>query len=344
MPETITQINYLRDGITTVGEYHDPAIQASIEASHARLDTATSNFQEVVDGNNLNDQYSNVLSLTHKYFTDQALEPAPLRVVDGETFSKAYEAAGTKNNAVEADGQYVNGRAIVVENPETLEVFGDDDVLGVMLHEAAHSLGQGEHLIRKVREQQGRIALGGIAVGLGGMNKANLREGAEAAVVGDFWEEAFADLTRVKGLRQLGHNHDLESNSNPFEINGVAMVVVPNASRAENPGTISLPAEFAAQSTTTSGKNYVAHSAPNYAAYALELLDTRVPGLYDDLLAARQNPIMQPNAIQKIETVQTGLYKQLRDLDYTNEDFASGLKFVVDALEDHESKQEKSAA
>ncbi len=344
MLETLTQINTLQDGTTTVGEYHDAAIQSTIDTQRNSLISKEANFRATVDLNNLNDQYSDVLALTNSYFADRGLRVAPVRVIDRETLTRAYRVAGSSEVAGEPEGRHVFGRALVVENKGLNEMFGDDVVLGVALHEAAHSLGKGEHFIRTVDERGRNIKLGGAAVHLGGLGKADLRKGTESKFVGDFWEEAFADLTRVRALRAMGRTHDIEGNTSVSEIAGIKIGGVPNGSREERPGVINFPAEFAADSKTIGDKNYIVRGASDFAAYALELLDQRVPGLYDDLLAARQDPTKQRDAIQKIESIQTGLYKRLRDIDYTNEDFITGLKLVQEALEADKIDQQGNPA
>jgi hypothetical protein len=345
MSETITQINTMQDGTIVVGEYPDAAIQATIDTQNSRSISDEANFRAVVDLTNMNDRYTDVLTLANKYFTDQGLEPAPLRVINRETLHRAYAVAGTKmrDKRGEAEGSNVNGRALIIENQQMNEMFGEDAVLGIALHEAAHSLGRGEHLIRTVAERENRIALGGIAIDAGSLGKADLRKGTEVTTVGNFWEEAFADLTRVRALRALRRTHDIDESTNPFEVGGVMMMGVPNESDIENPGIISLPAEFAMLSKTISEKNYIAQSASNFAAYALELLDRRVSGLYEDLLAARKDPVRQREAIKKINSVQPGLYKQLRDMEYTDEDFVEGLKVTLQALEGSELTQKDTA-
>lgn len=336
MPESITQINTLQDGTTTFGEYPDPAIQASIEVQHNKKKNAEANFQATVDLNNLNSQYSDALAFARSYFTDRGLEPAPLRVIDRETLHRAYNIEGiTMDDMIgQEEGRSVNGRALVIENQELIEMFGDDFVLGMALHEAAHSLNTGEHLVRTVEEHGKRIALGGIATHTGTMSKADLRKSTKASVVGDFWEEAFADLTRVRALRALGRTHDIEGNTNPFQTqNGTTLMGVPNETVADQPGIISLPAEFAFLAKTIEDKNWMARGPSNFTAYALELLDNRAPGLYDDLLASRQDPAKQRDAIRKIESIRPGLYRQLRDLEYNERDFVHGLKLVMEALD-----------
>lgn len=334
------QINTVEDGRVIVGEYPDPAIQAAIEsqsqAKDRKRDSSRANFQATVDLSNLNDTYSDALALAEKYFANEGLEIAPLRVIRRDTLQRAYNVAGqTEDGDKDKQGQSVNGRALVVENKEMGELFGDDFVLGIALHEAAHSTsGNNEKLIRTVQEHNRRIILGGIAINERSFGKVDLRKDSEHRITGEFWEEAFADLTRVRALRALGRTHDIQGSTNPFTTEGgVVMKGVPNESNHDDHDSITLPAEFALLSKSLPDKNQIVTSPPNFAAYALELLDTHTPGLYEDLKAARTNPIRQRDAIQKIESLRPGLYRELRDLEYNEKDFVHGLTSVLEALE-----------
>ena len=112
------------------------------------------------------------------------------------------------------------------------------------------------------------------------------------------------------------------------------VIGVPNGTVIDQPNVISFPAEFTASAKAT----LIARNASNFAAYGLELLDNRVPGLYDDLLASRQDPTKQRDAIRKIESIRPGLYRELRELEYTTEDFLHGLKLVIEALGSSQSE------
>lgn len=329
----------MEDGRVIIGEYPDPAIQSTIEAQSEikdrNRDRSKANFQATVDISNLNDKYADALALTEKYFANEGLEIAPLRVIKRDTLQRAYNVAGQSDGG-EEEGRSVNGRALIIENIEMGELFGDDFVLGIALHEAAHSTsGNDEKLIRTVRERDRRVSLGGIAISERSFGKADLRRETEYKVTGDFWEEAFADLTRVRALRALGRTHDIQGATNPFTTEGgVVMKGVPNESNNDGHDSITLPAEFALLSRSLPDKNQIVTSPPNFAAYALELLDSHTPGLYEDLKAARTNPIRQRDAIQKIESLRPGLYRELRDLEYNEKDFVRGLSSVLEALEE----------
>ncbi|MGK2896663.1 MAG: hypothetical protein ACSLEY_03640, partial [Candidatus Saccharimonadales bacterium] len=281
------QINTMEDGRVIVGEYPDPAIQSTIDfqsrAKESKRESSRANFQVTVDISNLNDKYSDALALTEKYFANEGLEIAPVRVIGRDTLRRAYSISGqSEGGDKDKQGQNVNGRALIVENKEMGELFGDDFVLGIALHEAAHSTsGDDEKLIRTVREHDRRVSLGGIAINKRSLGKADLRKESEYRVTGEFWEEAFADLTRVRALRDLGRTHDIQGDTNPFRTEGgVIMRGVPNESAHDNHENVILPAEFALLSRSLPDKNQIVTSPPNFAAYALELLDNHTPGLY----------------------------------------------------------------
>jgi len=329
------------DGRIIVGEHPDVALQAKIQAQgeilESKSDRSEAYFMATVDSSNLNESYTDALALTEKYFADEGLEIAPLRVISRDSQQQAYKIAGiSDSDSKEREGEYTCGRALVIENKKKYELFGDDFVLGTALHEAAHSTsGNDEKFIRIVRERERKASLDLIATDERNLWKVVLGREAENRVTGDFWEEAFADLTRVRALRTLGRVHDIESNLWPSEqeVEGVTIVIVPNGTKVNLPDTISFPAEFADVAKTVDGIDGVGRSAPNYAAYALELLDGHIPGLYEDLKAARTNPTRQRDAIQKIESLRPGLYRELRDLEYNDKDFIRGLATVLDALE-----------
>lgn len=334
MTERTSQINTLLDGTIIYGAFPDAGLQATINNSEPKVSNKA-NFQAVVDLHNVNQNYAEELDLVGQYFAGLGLTTDPLRVVNRDTLQHAYRASNTPAHTQEADegGRHINDRSVIVENKEFNDLFGTDYTFGIMLHEAAHATVSGEEqFVRRVTEAENRrVILGGAVMNLGSWSKMDFRKGAEANTGGVFFEEAFADLTRVRALRSMGKMHDLQGSTSVFMVGEQHISVVPNGENKEfDPEVLYVPAEFALGAKSIGDKNYAATSAPNFAAYTLELLDQRAPGLYEDFLAARQDPKAQASAIQKIETVRPGLYKDLRDLRYTRTDFSNGLRLVVD--------------
>lgn len=339
MSEKTLQINRLHDGRVRFGNYADLAIQSTIDHIDKKTSAGQANFQTTVDINNLNHRHKDALDNTNQYFARIGLPIAPIRVIGRDTLHRAYKVAGESMNSTigDAEGRNVHDRALVIENAEMIDFLGEDITLGIMLHEAAHSTGNGERRsLRTVTEgERRRTHLARAVIELGSWGRIDARKNAKNTITGDFFEEAFADLTRVRALRALDKVHDLDGATSVFgEHKSAQMKMVPNSDDTVYDGeVIHIPAEFAMGSRSVDGKNWRVSASPNFAAYALELLDRRVPGLYDDFIGARQDPKQQAAVIRKIESVRPGLYKDLRDLEYSEADFQMGLKLVVDALE-----------
>ena len=117
----------MTDGRVIVGEYPDSAMQATIKAQSeikdSKRDRSKANFQATVDISNLNESYTDALALTEKYFANEGLEIAPLRVITRDTLQRAYNIAGQSDGG-EEEGRSINGRALVIENKEMVELFG----------------------------------------------------------------------------------------------------------------------------------------------------------------------------------------------------------------------------
>jgi hypothetical protein len=345
MPEKFQQINFDIDGRALAGDYHNPAMQAAIESRVANREVGVTAFQSVVDQESVNGMYVKQYTAVHTYFSARGLAYDPVRIVEAATMDKAYAAAGIRptDDVESAQGRNVYGRSVVIENLEFQELFGDDYLLGIALHEAAHSLGRKRVITtsREVavqhsdRQSSTRVVLGGVANA--GLIKADLRRDTPNRPIGDFWEEAFADLTRVRALRYLQRSHDIYREPKELQMGNVSVKIVPNQTDKEKYDTTQkssvIPAEFAAVAKTSAeGRNMVGVAPANLAAYALELLDARMPGLYEDMEAGTRDSSRQAEAIRKIESVQPGLYSQLRELEYTGQDFAQGLNAVIGAL------------
>lgn len=337
-PKLQTQVNDMQDGRTLVGDYPNALSQATIESRNDLLETPVAEFQTTVDRDNVNSSYAAELTSVYDYFQGKGLPIDPLRVVSKEVAKKAYAIAGQDPSEAEVNlGQHLNGRALVIEDKANIETFGPNYIIGIGLHEAAHSLHSHERMLRTVTETSDRsLRIGGVATS--GLVKADLRREAKTSMSGHFWSEAFADLTRVKALREMGRSNDISEDSEDISVGDATITVRPNAAgnaqHVAGTESITMPAEYTMVVVTPpEGKKTVATIAANYAAYALDLLDSRAPGLYDDFLGAARDPRRQADAIRKIEGIQPGLYRKLADLEYTENDFVAGLGLVIGGLE-----------
>lgn len=293
MPET-NPLNSNPEGQLIVGDYRRPVMVGEQENSAAA-------FCTVVDQENLNDQYGLQVSEINTYFSDRGFRINPVRIVTTETMRKAYAAAGDNPVKEKEEGRNIHGRSVVVLPDDIPKSFVNDFVLGAGLHEAAHS---------SIEDQEEQA--------------------------GVFWSEGFADLTRVRGFRYLVRNHTIKGKPKMVDMDGVPVLVVPNdtdfeADPDQNESVI--PAEFASIAVMSAGETYLTAVAPaNLAAYALNLLDARIGGLYEDMEFAAYYPKRWVEVIRKIDSVRPGLYRELCELEYSGQDFSKGLQTVLEAV------------
>jgi hypothetical protein len=321
-----------------VFEYVENQIESSTQQKEAFLryvDTAP----------NHNAEHQEVIDFVGSQFAQDGLEVAPIVVLDGDNFKKACEAsgrpAGEKNY-----GRYTMGRSLVEDEPRPgfKETFGNDYTVGIALHESAHSTAPdtGDIVTSKAVVERG---IGGTALGatryfhhiagLSGFHRYKW-EGNEAKTVGNYWEEAFCDLTRVRYLERTGREPKADGEEKVFAERGVRYagegVKAPVIDKEND--LVTLPMKFSLCARSEEGSEPdVLFSQPGIAAYGLELLDERAPGLFETMQSSRKEPSKQREVIKMINNVQPGLYKQLRDLPYSDEGFEEGLRTIVHALE-----------
>lgn len=345
MSEKISQINNQLDGTVYTGDHRQWFVQGNIQNRQAAENVANTNAMVSLDIRNLNATYNASVELIEGHFKDKGIKIDPVRVVERETLNRAYTLSRRSMDLNDGDqqGENVFGRSVVVQNKEMEAEFGESFILGIGLHEAAHSVfGDGYKIWETTELTPNNTSIGGVAVQ--GLIKADFRKNTAQKNIGVFWNEAFADLTRVRALRNMGRTHDIEKDSQPFSAgDGLEMVFSPNNAHVDRSSAIAIPAEFSMLAKTVSGKNMIASSAPNFAAFALELLDVRVPGIYDDFLASATDARRQAGAIKKIESIQPGLYRELSTLLYNEEDFMHGLTVVWHALQQSTALESKTA-
>jgi hypothetical protein len=347
------QIHYEPDTIYA-GQHPDQVAQAIAEGLHDDLENKQEAFQDFLDtAPNLNEEYQPALTRIKERFAEDGLEISPIFIIDHDTHEEAQRVLGAYHNSREMEncgaGGYSDDRALVDDDPtgtgHIRETFGTQVSLGTAIHEAAHSTAR-EHVdvvSSKVVEQKigdtvvrNRVfsSLGHI----GGFNKYRQNE-KEIGLVGSFWEEAFADLTRVRYSMELGveprlHRAMASSRSDSLTY------ISESADPAEAPeGNTVLPDRFATAISDDgiSDGLEIAVSTPAFAGYGLELLDAKVPGLFKEMQASRNNPSRQREVIKIINGVRPGLYRELRDLPYSPEGFRKGLEAIQIAVGNEDS-------
>jgi hypothetical protein len=150
---------------------------------------------------------------------------------------------------------------------------------------------------------------------LGGFMEYDPHNTTDCPVKGRFWEEGFADSSRVKGMVALGRQVKLVDKT----LHGTADVVTYTltndhygAPHIGEDGTIALPEEYAiALKELPDGNRVYTVGYASFAAYAVDLLDQRAPGLYDTMVASREDPDLVQKVKEQVNRIGGGLYDRL---------------------------------
>ncbi|HUC20932.1 MAG TPA: hypothetical protein VMR98_05590 [Candidatus Polarisedimenticolaceae bacterium] len=173
--------------------------------------------------------------------------------------------------------------------------------------------------------------------GVGEDGMPNLKRG------GDFFEEGFADLTRVRYQERLGKVQGADGLAVGVTYGDGTRVRFVGEGRSaplidDEQDCVSVPMKFTSHAKPDENEKVISITgASNVAAYAMDLLDTRVPSLFATMQASRTDAELKQQVAEMIDGVQPGLYQKLNRLSYTPEgphDFVEGLKLVAAALED----------
>jgi hypothetical protein len=123
------------------------------------------------------------------------------------------------------------------------------------------------------------------------------------------------------------------------DIDGVSLGLASESARARHidagTGRLNIPAEYA--DAYYSPPKPDVRRAPVFeerglAAYALDLLDQRLPGLYDTMVASREDPQLVGRVKERIDGISPGLYDYLAAPLVTSTGYAEKLTAVVKML------------
>jgi len=284
-------------------------------------------------------EYADELEATHAYFAGRDLPTTPTKVFDPENYRAVIETLG---DGPRPYAFYLNGRATIcsVPGPGFDERFNlKDVVLGMMLHEGAHGtmVDNGYLLVSALRaspedpevmDRHSRHVL------RSGFRKYKVEADGTIKSQGSSLEEAFADLERTRALQEMGREPKLDGLSGNDPAKDTQVIGVGGqATSGPEAGTIVLPAAFAfAAQVHEDGTAHASLAAANYAAYALHLLNMRVPGLFEQMEKARRDPASFREVIRMINSIQPDLYRNLRELQDSEEELRAGLRLVQNTL------------
>jgi hypothetical protein len=336
-----TSVHYEQNGVY-LNKNPDAIAEEISEDMRLKAESNAAQFREYVDNApNLNDKYADEIATVKSQFEEDGLDLAPIVVLDAEQFAEIRELV-VDNDEREFYGSYASERVVLIEPPRQIqEIFGSTYMLGNMLHEGGHSSGGESKSIVVSRVLPNEDGSGykryiRSAGGLSGFRKYKF-EGDSIEIIGDFIEESFAGLLRVRGLERLDKVPHVEG----FQIlrEGIRYLgenTIPNKGDEQ----LTMPLKFIT-AAVLKGQIAVYGDVSHVGAYGLTLLDEARPGLFEQMKLSRRDPTKHHEVIKTINSIKPGLYRELRELSYNYDDFIQGVKIIQAAIAESNANQAK---
>jgi hypothetical protein len=112
-----------------------------------------------------------------------------------------------------------------------------------------------------------------------------------------------------------------------FAGNGLEVPLIDAETRA-----VAMPWKYCTGLLVESDEYWVSSTVPSLAAYGLDMLDERLPGLYEDAVASRQDPDLVRRFKERINSIRPGLYEEQAVMPYDAVHFQAGLRRIIGAL------------
>lgn len=332
------------DGRTFEGDHPDPVIRhyvadrrQTVDERLAALDaylTQTPNHNAAAA--------TEIDIMTRQAYGDFGPAAAGMSVtlLEPPAFARAVELGGLAVPANTA-ATVAAGRLLLRLDPAVMANYGTGHVLGLGLHETAHASEPAEVVQATKHTGHGAYAYREIIQG-GFVEAVDWSEGwFDMPLTGVFWEEAFADSYRVRRLASLGLACTAEGwVDNLYYGDGTRIGMTDGVSRTPRisqarDGTriINLPWRYLYAGPLYAGNTVRAQlSEPALAAHALDLLDERRPGLFDTMLASRQEHDLKRRVREQVDRFSPGLYDHLSKINEGAGSFRRGLAAVMKLL------------
>jgi hypothetical protein len=155
---------------------------------------------------------------------------------------------------------------------------------------------------------------------------------------GCFIEEGFVDSYRVRGAQEIYGARKLKFIERMTP--GDDHLQLAYTDRATNDprysvqeGCIYIPWKYMKSTAPYKGRGLaMKNSISELAAYGIDLLDARLPGLHDEMKRSHADPMLKRDIAERINSIKPGLYAELLSLDYIGKDFYRGLATIHEAL------------
>lgn len=284
-----------------------------VESLHPDFEAISSQLSEKYAGRNLNGLD---VDRVHDYFNTNDLAIKPYIVVGPEDLEtvNAIDTSGSLRHMLnpKTDGIYSPelSMSVILRNPKSEELNGPIYTEGLMVHELAHATAGIRQYLRVKGTNGYQVARTGYVV-------------QQMKLSGAFIEEGWADYNRVNYLRM-----HLDANT----INPIASALrMPNDLNALlnlylGGRPIAIPMSYIKLSEA--GRPIISDCA--LPGLAMDILTKTKPRILTALHAGRSTIHGLRALATEIDNVSPGLYHDLRQLQYNQEDFTRGLHMVMD--------------
>jgi len=305
---------------------------------------------------NSNGQYeAQIAAATDWSAREYGVNP-PVTVLPMRQFNQAHRLVDARAS-IGTLGAVLLGQVLLLEQPHAREAFGPDYMGGLIVHELGHySADDGLAIV--TREMDVAPPLyhhPHIYTGDGGRQydlqtlpesgfvrvPPDFGVNSVAAPVGSFWEEGFVDSGRVRFMQEQGIAWPVEAGhewQNFIADHSMRLDLAdptPKKGLVRTDGarsTVRLPWRYTNGVNLTGAEPQTLMSTPALAAYAVDLLDQRLPGLYETMRQSRRQPALQQEVRDRINSLAPDLYETLELHSYDPADFNNGLRSVITVL------------
>jgi hypothetical protein len=325
------------------GVHPDPQVQSRVAnlrrslALHAVFDHAR--FAELPT---VNHEYDPQITEVRQKMTDDFGEQtgnAPIKLLT----SKVYDETTVPGT----DAVVESGHIIARANRSDLKMYGPRPVLKSVLHEAAHLAADGEHeIVTFVRDPAAKDKTGLSSsarysvkeVPEYGFYEPVLNDSGGMTIGGYFIEEGFAESYARRAAEQMGLGVTAVGTQLFDGSEGVRIGLADETQHLPHYDPVEervyLPWEYSkgVHRLQESGKPHAEINPSALPAYAIDLLDQQLPGLFDTMKASRNDKEALAHVKEQINGVEPGLYDTLARLPYAAIGFQRGLIKVEQAL------------
>jgi hypothetical protein len=345
------QVHYL-DGHVVIGEHPDERVAEyvdtriqKVQAEDTRqLDFWTTKLHYPEAGN---EQYANVLDILRADFGPQVAD-TPIAIISEEDYQE-YDKTFNNGRMPKAGGFYSSGHITIVHQPEKNEIYGETYPLCNLLHEGGHSSMSDEEHIVSARPLTGRDTNVTESEQKAGHRIDILRAGgfqvfnpaiAPSRAIGNLWEESFAGSYTYRRKAEIGAltTFDEPSRRLDWRNQGLKYATIftdsgPHYDRSSN--ALSIPWKYGVGFYQFDEKGIpktIALNACTYGAFALDILDSKLPGLFDAMMQSRREPALKPRIEARIDSIAPGLYRDLSLYHWNKSNAERALIKVIKAL------------